>query len=157
MTRPSVTERYITADGPSDVVHAAGCVAQHHEIALMLWGVMFEGKTSQKHRLAELLGDHLAMVKRKEPRLKGFDAHKVAREMLGWWCEGTCTHCDGRGYEAIQGTPSLSDNLCSHCHGSGKRPYPRDAAHVWMEAELSRLSAMAASEVMKKLARSMDF
>lgn len=155
--KPSVTERYVTADGAADVITAAGWVAQRHEIALMLWGVMYQGKTGQKHRLAELLGNELSMAKRQDQRLKGADAHKVAREMLAWWCEGTCLPCDGRGYQAIQGTPSLSDNLCPHCHGSGKRSYPRDPAHVWMEAELSRLSAMAASEVMKRLAKALDF
>ncbi|QIM51612.1 hypothetical protein [Hydrogenophaga crocea] len=153
---PSITERYITANGATDVITAAGWVAQRHEMALMLWAVMYQGKTSQKHRLAEMLGDHLNRAKEKRKTLKG-DAWKIAREMLAWHCEGVCTACDGRGYEAIQGTPSLSDNLCSHCHGSGKRPYPRDAAHVWMEQELNQLSAIAANEMMKRLARALDF
>jgi hypothetical protein len=156
MTRPSVTERYVTADRPSDVLTAAGWVAQQHEIAIMLWGVMYEGKTSHKHRLTELLADALGVARRKDRRLNGPDAHKIAKEMLAWWCDGVCEACDGRGYEAIQGTPSLSDTLCTHCHGTGKRPYTRDAAHVWMEAELSRLSAYAANEVMKRLAREME-
>lgn len=154
---PSITERYITANGATDVITAAGWVAQRHEMALMLWAVMYQGKTSQKHRLAEKLGDDMAIAKRSDPRLKGFDAHKIAKEMLAWFCEGVCTACDGRGYEAIQGTPSLSDNLCNHCHGSGKRPYPRTAGHIWMEQKLNQLSAYAANEVMKRLARALDF
>lgn len=152
--KPSVTERYITADGAADVITAAGWVAQRHEMALMLWGVMYQGKTGQKHRLAELLGDYLNRAMDRDRRLKG-DAWKIAKEMLAWWSDGVCTACDGRGYEIIKGTPSLSDRMCSHCHGSGKRPYPRDAAHVWMEAELHRMSSIAASEVMKRLASSM--
>lgn len=152
--KPSVTERYITADGPADVITAAGWVAQRHEIALMLWGVMYEGKTSQKHRLAELLGDHLNRAMDRDRRLKG-DAWKIAREVLAWHCEGICTYCDGRGHERIQNTPSLSSKLCSHCHGTGKRPYPRDPAYIWLVDELSRLTSIAASEVMRRLAKEM--
>lgn len=155
--RASIVERYVVADGPSDVITAAGWVAQHDDnaLALMLWGVMYEGKTGQKHRLAELLGDMLNQRKRRDSRLKG-DAWKIAREMLAWHCEGVCEPCEGRGYEAIQGTPSLSDNVCQHCHGTGKRPYPREAAHVWLESELSRMTAIAAGEVMKRLRTDME-
>lgn len=155
--RASIVERYVSADGPSDVITAAGWVAQHddHALALMLWGVMYEGKTSQKHRLAELLGDLLSRRMRHNRALKG-DPWKIAREMLAWHCEGVCEPCDGRGYEVIQGTPSLSDNVCQHCHGSGKRPYPREASHVWLEAELSRMTAIAAGEVMKRLRVDME-
>ena len=152
--RPTVVERYLTADTGSDVLTAAGWVAQRHTLALMLWSVMHGGQTSQKHRLAELLGDHLNRQMRRDRTLKG-DAWKIAKEMLGWYCEGTCEPCEGRGYEVIAGTPTLSDRLCSHCHGSGKRAYTRDAAHVWMEAELGRMTAIAASELMKRLAKEM--
>jgi hypothetical protein len=153
--RPSIAERYITADSGSEVVMAAGWVAQRHEMALMLWSVMYEGKTGQKHRLAELLGDHLNHQMNRDRRLKG-NAWTIAKQMLAWWCEGICTACDGRGYEVIQGTPSLSDKLCGECHGTGKRPYTREAAHVWMEAELSRMTAIAAGEVMKRLRVDME-
>lgn len=152
---PSIQERYITANRASDVVTAAGWVAQRHEMALMLWSVMYEGKTSQKHRLAELLGDHLNRAKNRNRRLKG-DAWKIAKEMLVWHIEGVCEPCEGRGYEVIKGTPALSDRLCSHCHGTGKRPHPREAAHIWVAAELSRMTAIAAGEVMKRLRVDMD-
>ena len=150
--RPTIVERYVTADRPNDVIGAAGMAAQTHEMALMLWGVLYQGKTAQKHRLAELLGDHLNAAMNRDRRLKG-DAWKIARMMLAWHCEGVCNPCEGRGYEVIQNTPSLSDRVCSHCHGSGKRSYPREAAYVWMEAELSRMTAIAAGEVMKRLAK----
>ena len=152
---PTIQERYMTARNGSDVVTAAGWVAQRHEIALMLWGVMFEGKTSQKVALAEKLGKHLNDHKARHNRMKG-DAWKIAAEMLAWHLHGVCMECEGRGYETIQDTPSLSDNPCSHCHGTGKRPYPREAAHIWLAEELSRMTAYAGSEVMKRLAREMD-
>lgn len=156
-TRPSIVERYVSADGPSDVITAAGWVAQHddHALALMLWGVMYEGKSSQKHRLVEKLGDLLNRKMIHNRALKG-NAWKIAAEMLAWHCDGVCEPCEGRKYEVIQDTPSLSDKICHHCHGSGKRPYPREAAHVWMEAELSRMTAIAAGEVMKRLRTDME-
>jgi len=155
--KPSIAERYVSADRAGDVITAAGWVAQKddHAMALMLWSIMYEGKTSHKHRLADMLGDHLNQKMLHDRKIKG-NAWKIAREMLAWHCDGICTACDGRGYEAIQGTPSLSDNLCNHCHGTGKRPYTREAAHIWLEAELSRMTAMAAGEVMKRLANKID-
>lgn len=158
---PSITERYITGTGKVVGTAAMACHVCHGDMAattrlgVMLWGVMYEGKTGEKHRLAELLGDHLNRQMGRDRRLKG-DAWKIAREMLAWHCEGICTACEGRGYEVIQGTPSLSDNICHHCHGTGKRPYTREASHVWMEAELSRMTALAAGEVMKRLRTDME-
>lgn len=155
---PSITERYATADRPNDVIGAAGMAARSSKdvaLAVSLWGLLFGGKTINKHQVADGLAENMNRQMGRDRRLKG-DAWKIAKEMLAWWCDGVCTACDGRGYEAIQGTPSLSDNLCSHCHGSGKRPYPRDAAHIWMEQELGRLTAIGAAEVMKKLAKAID-
>jgi hypothetical protein len=159
--RPSVEERYITAKNGADVKSAAGMAAANSEekdrvvLALLLWSVTYEGKTEKKRDLADKLGMHLNKRMARDRRLKG-DAWKIGKEMLTWHIHGTCTACDGRGYEAIQGTPSLSDNLCHHCHGTGKRPYPREAAHVWLAGELQSLTALASGEVMKRLAKSMD-
>lgn len=156
--RPDIQERYITAGGPSDVVTAAGWAAQSNatvELALMLWGVMYEGKTSQKLELATKLGNHLNARMVRDRSLKG-NAWKIAAEMLAWHLHGVCQECDGRGYMVIPDTPSLSDTLCHHCHGTGKRPYPREASHVWLAAELSRMTAIAGGEVMKRLNTSMD-
>lgn len=154
---PSVQERYMTARNGSEVVTAAGWVAQakQHDLALMLWGVMYEGKTSEKLNLADKLGQHLNDRMARDRSLKG-NAWKIAAEMLAWHLHGVCEFCDGRKYEVIQDTPSLSDNVCHHCHGTGKRPYPREASHVWMAAELSKMTAIASGELMKRLAKDLD-
>jgi hypothetical protein len=156
--KPDIQERYITADGPSDVVTAAGWAAQSNQtvgLALLLWGVMYEGKTHQKLELAAKLGNHLNAKMARDRSLKG-NAWKIAAEMLAWHLHGVCEPCEGRGYEVIKDTPSLSDNMCSHCGGQGKRPYPREASHVWMAAELSRMTAVAGGEVMKRLRVDME-
>lgn len=156
--KPDIQERYITSEGGSEVVIAAGWVSQSSdsaELALLLWSVTHEGKTQKKHELADKLGQYLNERMRTNRRLKG-NAWKIAAEMLAWHLHGTCEACDGRGYEAIPDTPSLSDNICSHCHGTGKRPYPREAAHVWLASEFSRMTAVAAGEMMKRLRVEME-
>jgi hypothetical protein len=42
-----------TVMSASDVIGAAGMAAQEHQDALLLWSVMYVGKTSQKMRLVE--------------------------------------------------------------------------------------------------------
>lgn len=153
--RASIEEQYITASCGQPVIAAAALasIGENRErvaLALMLWAVTHEGRSERKKDLAEALGRHLNEAKARSRRLKG-DAWKIAQEMLAWHLHGVCLECDGRGYEVIQGTPSLSDNICSHCHGTGKRPYPREAAHVWLAGELSALTAVAAGEVMRRL------
>lgn len=157
--RPSIEERYIVAEGSSEVVAAAALASIGEEkdrvaMALLLWAVTFEGKSELKHQLVERLAIHLRGKKARDSRIRG-DAWKVATEVVAWHLHGICTNCDGRGYEQIKDTPSLSNNLCHVCHGTGKRPYPREAAHVWLVGELSSLTDIAAREVMKRLATSM--
>lgn len=160
--RPSVEERYLTAKNGADIKSAAGMAAANSEekdrvvLALLLWSVTHEGKSERKKELSDALGRHLNDRKARSRRLKG-DAWKISREMLAWHLHGVCEACDGRGYELVAGTRRhLSDNLCTKCGGSGKRPYPREAAHVWMAGELSALTALAAGEVMKRLNTRME-
>lgn len=159
--RPTVEERYVTARNGSDIKAAAGMAAVNSDekdrvsLALLLWSVTYQGKTEHKRDLADKLGMHLNKRMARDRRLKG-DARKIAKEMLAWQLHGVCKACDGRGYEVIKGTPSLSDNICHHCQGTGKRPYPREAAHVWLAAELGALTALASGEVMKRLAKAIE-
>lgn len=160
--RPSIEEQYVTADGGTRVIAAAGMAAANSDekervrLALLLWSVTHEGKSERKKELAEALGWHLNDRKSRSRRLKG-DAWKIAREMLAWHLHGVCEACDGRGYELVAGTQRhLSDNLCPACKGTGKRAHPREAAHVWLAGELSALTALAAGEVMKRLNTRME-
>ncbi|MDR7094140.1 hypothetical protein [Hydrogenophaga laconesensis] len=153
--RPTVEEQYITAEGGRPIIAAAALASigensKRVSLALMLWSVTYEGRSERKKELAEALGRHLNEQMAQRRRLKG-DAWKIAKEMLAWHLHGVCTECDGRKYVAIQGTPSLSDNLCPHCQGTGKRPYPREAAHSWLVGEIESLTALASGEVMKRL------
>lgn len=162
--RPSIQERYITAEGSSEVIAAAALASIGEEkdrvaLALLLWDVTYKGKSERQKELADKLGVRLNKEIQKQSasaqRMKG-DAWKIAKEMLAWHLHGICTTCDGRGYEQIKDTPSLSSNMCHACHGTGKRPYPREAAHTWMVDYLGSLTAIAGGEVMKRLRVSME-
>lgn len=162
--RPTIEERYITAYGGSEVVAAAALASIGDEkdrvkLALLLWDVTYKGKSERQKELAEKLGVRLNKQIQKQSasaqRMKG-DAWKIAKEMLAWHLHGICTNCDGRGYEQIKDTPSLSNNLCNVCHGTGKRPHPREAAHVWMAAYIATLTQIAGAETMKRLRAQME-
>jgi hypothetical protein len=157
---PAIDERYITARNGSEVLTAASLSAIGEEreqvaVALLLWEVTYQGRSEQQKHLAELLGARLNRQMGKSKRLKG-DAWKIAQEILAWHLHGICTKCDGRGYEQIKDTPSLSNNICNECHGTGKRPYPREASHIWMVAYIGSLTAIASGEIMRRLARDMS-
>lgn len=159
-TAPTVDERYITARNGADVLAAASLAALGEEreqvtLALLLWDVTYKGRSEHQKQLADLLGARLNRQMDRSRRLKG-DAWKIAKEMLAWHLHGICTTCDGRGYEQIKDTPSLSSNICGVCHGTGKRPYPREAAHVWMAGYIATLTSIAGGEVMKRLSVRME-
>lgn len=158
--RPTIAERYITAFCGSEVVAAAALASigdekDRVELALLLWDVTYKGKSERQKELAEKLGLRLKWEMGRVKRLKG-DPWKIAKEILAWHLHGICTTCDGRGYEQIKDTPSLSNNLCHACHGTGKRSYPREAAHTWMVDYLGSLTAIAGAETMKRLRVNME-
>lgn len=143
-----------TTFSASDVIAAAGMTGQQHETAMLLWEVTFRGKTSAKLALIDMLAGQLTPYMLKS-HLKG-DPKGIARETLSWWLHGTCQPCGGRGHQSIIGTPVLSEKLCRHCNGSGKVPLPRGEAYTWLFDRLSKLTAVAGGEVMKKLAHDME-
>lgn len=143
-----------TTRSPADVIAAAGMAAQDNEIAMLLWGVTFQGKATQKWMLVDALENKLAGKMFKE-RWKGSTRH-IVQEVLAWHLHGVCQPCGGRGYSAIKDTPMLSDDLCNHCGGTGKVPIPLDEAYGWLSDQLARLTAIAGGEVMKKLSVDMD-
>lgn len=162
-TKPGIQERYVTARltsnmrvdpktsmAPADVIAAAGAAGQVVPLEILLWQVTYEGKTEAKKRLADELGELLNKRMAVDRRLKG-DAWKVASEMVAWHLHGVCPDCEGRGLEHVRGTPYLSAMVCRSCGGTGKRPYPREAAYTWMADEISRMISRAAGETMKRL------
>ena len=162
-----IAERYATARNtsnlamksettmaPIDVLTAAGWAGQASPEALMLWEVTFKGKTSSKLALVEMLEKKLASEMIRQ-RWKG-NPRLIAQEVFAWSLNGTCKPCNGRGYEVVHGTPSLSDRICKHCHGTTKVRLPRSDAHDWLSAYIDRLISQAAGKVMRRLAIDME-
>ena len=145
-----------TRYAPTDILIAAGLTAQECELALLVWDVEARGKTSSKLALINELARMLSGYKTRSPiKFKG-DCHNIAKEVMAWRLYGVCQPCSGLGYQLILGTPVLSNDLCRHCHGTGKIPLPRGQGHTWLVGEIDRLIATAAGVMMKKLATEMD-
>lgn len=143
-----------TSFSDSDVLVAAGMAAHKNGDALLLWEVAFQGRTQSKIKLVDLLANRLTRHMLKY-NWKG-DPKTVAMECVAWVLHGTCQYCSGRGYKRIKDTPSLSDDLCNHCEGTGKVALPRSEAHSWLHQYMQILTASAAGHIMDKLASDMN-
>ena len=133
----------------SDVIGAAGMAAQEHADALLLWSVVYGGKTSQKMRLVDGLAHKLAGHMMRN-RHKGNPRH-IAMEVIAYYLHATCDDCDGVGYEIIPYTIVRSDDPCPYCQGTGKPPMPQDEAWQWLHDRVSELLSIAAGKTMQKI------
>lgn len=137
---------------PADILAAAGMASQDKDngTAMLLWEVLFRGKTQSKLALVEVLSRDLFFVMRRQ-KLEG-DPRRIAMEVVAWYLHGTCKPCGGLGMEKMPGTPALSGRLCKACHGTKRVPLPRTIAHDWLQDRISKLSAIAGGRVMRKIA-----
>lgn len=84
---------------------------------------------------------------------------KLTKACLDYWLNDKCMACEGRGAETILGTPVLSNEACSVCHGSTKLPKPSMATKEWDERfdmllkRIEDLERRAGGDVMARLAR----
>lgn len=138
--------------GDVDIIRACGMVGVAMPLGVSLWRLKVSGDRSEYgpvvHGLAELLGK------------RGFevDAVDVVGRVLQHHLDDLCRPCLGRGYEVVPGTPMLSDVMCPHCGGTGRRKLESaDEAAQWVVETIARLEREVASAIMKKLAREIDF
>ena len=139
----------LTRMSASDVSGAAGMAAQEHADALLLWSVVYGGKTSQKMRLVDGLAYKLTdyMVRN---RLKGNPRH-IAMEVIAYYLHAKCHACDGVGYQLIPHSIVRSDDPCPECQGTGKPPEPQNDAWRWLHDRVSELLSIAAGKTMEKI------
>lgn len=157
-----ISERYATARNTSnlksearttmsaaDILGAAGMAAQEHSDALLMWSVMYGGKTAQK---LELLSGLEARLSRHmdNQRLKG-NPRYIAMEVMAHYLYAQCPECGGAGYPVIEGTITRSDDPCGACGGSGKPHPPSGAAWQWLNNYVATLLSIAAGKVMDKI------
>ena len=138
----------------ADVLMASGMAAQKNEAALMLWGIVYGGKTSQKLALVEVLAAKLT-AHMAHHRLKGLPRH-IAEGVLAYYLHATCTACGGEGHQIVPGTITRADELCPVCGGLGKPQPPVDAAFTWLHDYVAELLSIAAGRVMEKIALNME-
>lgn len=133
----------------SDVIGAAGMAAQEHESALLLWSVVYGGKTSQKMKLIDGL-EHKLTDHMMRNRLKG-NPKRIAMEVIAYYLHAKCSACDGVGYQIIPHSILRSDDPCPECNGTGKPPEPNDDAWMWLYRHVSTLLGIAAGKMMQKI------
>lgn len=163
----SIAEKYSTARNTSnlkseprtkmsasDVMGAAGMAAQSHADAMLLWSVVYGGKTSQKLMLVDGL-EHKLTGYMLQNRLKG-NPRQIAMEVLAYYLHATCKACNGVGYQIIPETITRSDDPCPECAGVGKPRPPEGEAWQWLHRYVSMLIAKAAGKMMDKLRVDMD-
>ena len=138
-----------TVMSASDVIGAAGMAAQEHQDALLLWSVMYGGKTSQKMRLVDGLAYKLTDYMMRN-RLKGNPRH-IAMEVLAYYLHATCDDCDGVGHQIIPYTIVRSDDPCPYCQGTGKSEMPKDDAWQWLHRYVATLMSIAAGKTLEKI------
>jgi hypothetical protein len=138
-----------TSMSASDVLGAVGMAGQANPEAVALLNSAFGGKTSAKLAFVELL-EHRLQHQMLRERWKG-NPRQIAQEAVAWWLHGTCQPCSGRGYELINGTPSLG-HICKHCNATGRILAPREPAFLWLIDLIERLVSVAEGETRKKLA-----
>ena len=139
----------------SDVLGAAGMAAQQHSDALLMWSVIYGGKTSQKMALVEGLSNKVAGHMMRN-RLKGNPRH-IAMEVLAHYLHAKCRACDGVGYQLVPHSIARADEPCDVCHGTGKPATPQDEAWQWLLRHVEELLSVAAGRTMAKLASDLDF
>lgn len=138
-----------TTSSASDIIAAAGMAAQEHEHAMLLWGVVYGGKTSRKLALVDALAKKLLgyMVDKK---IVG-DPRKIAMTVIAYQLHAVCQVCSGTGYLMLEHAPIRGDELCPECDGTGKPRAPADDAFAWLNAYVEMLTAQAAGKIMQKL------
>lgn len=148
----------------ADVLMATGWAAQkdpRRALAMRLFRLQV-GRT--REGLGEVLAGAEVMLMRKLSdggRLVGINQvarRAVVADTIGHMLDPTCHYCNGLGHAVIEGTVSLSTQICLSCHGTGKRQLARAVPreHLkhaqWLEDELNRLTAVTFDAAKKLLA-----
>lgn len=139
----------------ADVLTAAGMAAQSHADAMLLWSVVYGGKTAQKMQLVDGLERKLCEYMLRN-RLKGNPRH-IAMEVLAYYLHATCNACQGVGYQIIPETITRSDDPCPECSGTGKPYPPQNDAWQWLHRYVAMLIGKAAGKMMSKIAFNASF
>jgi hypothetical protein len=146
----------------TDILGAAGFAAKRHPMALALLRLL-SGDNRAGREIVDLMAAMLdGKAYRSGVSMSRMQAKDIAQAVLAWSRDGACKPCGGLGYLMIDGAPSLSDQQCPACKGTGKRPFDSEFSreHLgmarWLLAEMEREMAKAGPAAMAALAPRLD-
>ena len=150
----------------SDVVGAVGLAAKKAPLAMALMR-LFIGGDDREATAAVAVMTRMLIGKAwhlHKLELGEVQAGNIARKVMAWHRNGTCTTCHGLGYKVIgsahvfgESRSTLSDTPCDVCHGSRNLPFDSEFVieHIelarWLRSEIEREQAIAGAEAMKAL------
>lgn len=123
MVSTNLKEREHSCD--LDFVIATGMVGQHHKEAvnILRFHLVGDSPSYRGVRGAAISITHKLNVKRRwgmNPK----DLVRVAEIAMKLYLNPRCPKCQGRKFQLVDGTPSLSNRHCQKCQGTGKRGSP---------------------------------
>ena len=151
-------QRYLAAVSrginPGGLIGAAGISAKREPAAMLLMRWTAGDAAASAELLALFVHKLTSKAYRENGRkLSPIDARRIAAAVLTHYSAPNCAACNGKGFQAISGAPSLSARQCDACKGSGSREF--DKLFIkgdvwlarWMSAELSRSEVIAEREL----------
>lgn len=118
----------------SDVLAAAGMVAQRHQLGMLLQRLRVDPAPALLAVAHAALAGRLSQAqRRREVRLDGRRSGEVVSEALAWWLDATCRECGGVRWRARD--RRLTGQVCPACRGSGLRGLVGEA-EGWVIAQL---------------------
>ena len=151
-----------TTFSSSDVLGAAGLAAKLNPLAIALLR-LFTGDNRAADTIVELMSAKMVgKAFRLRDEIDMVAASLIARMVLDWYRDSVCKQCGGHGFKRMTGAPTLSDQACGNCSGSGKRdfdsmfPASRLELAKWVSVELEREMGIAGPASMAMLRPRLD-
>lgn len=124
---------------PVDTIIALGLASMHSSVTSNVLRLYLVGSPEAWHAAkASVLAVVRKLNEKRRWDIGAKTMDKVATDALLHHINPTCSHCKGRGYQMIAGTPSLSHKPCEHCKGTGRRPLNRKLS-TYIAATLASL------------------
>ena len=137
--------------GRAEYLIALGYAGIHHRVASKLYRLIYSPTSTdyaEALKAVECVVSHLAVKRRWTTKPHNYK--KIAGNALKFILQPACPVCEGRGYDVIEGTSRLSDRVCNHCHGTGRRRIDtRQLSEVI--TELERFEEITLSAVRRKI------